>query len=811
MTDQPRDLIFLSYSRKDPAIYAEVRQRLIDQGLRGSLWDDTEIRLGERWRPRIQDAMERAAVAVLILSDGYFGPHEEGAEYILEVELPYLLEHWDSGQLDLLPVYWQPSPFFKPDRREPVKPFEYDWNGTPRSFDLHEIQALARSGCLGDAAEPARRDALLALAVAAEQRLKDRLAKASAQGRRGAPRVPTLAQVPWSGAPPAQGRAPLTIEFSTEGAALRRTFRVQGQVVPLAQPALSASEIKDLSADAGRNLPSATHEQPLGRRLYRLLFDSPGGDLFPRLAAAWGLLPGSTAGTLAVAVEVCCDGACADPWPLRLPWHLTRTDSGPLTASGWSFEAVPAGLRVGTAPVLSAEPPLLFLFDERLEGAAGHAAQTVHLIDNLFGFGADCLHCRDHAQVRERVRRAPPPQILYCYGAADLDLAALAQALGEAVPLIVLNLIGEIPPVPPPALVAGRKLIVCVHAGHEADQARDAGTRWLQDFLGDPGGQGHQRLACAAFGPRVRLWSGCADLQAHMALPRGRFYRPQLIKLLLDRVGARRDVADRAAGALAEGRAVLGLVAAGTPADHPELLPEQVWQHYRQYREAESPQVIRRFPLDTGPLPEAAELLRRFASALPPGAVDDWAGWLDREAEGLVQGEHLILSLEWRLAPRPVGPDPDPDPQRAAQCWRRDWLAAWLEFGTQHLTAHARPRVLLVHTLIVTAADAPAATQWTEEAQAAWRALRLRLAETPRERYLHVRLEPLSVVPAVDVEDFLENHYKLAQYHQRLDPDAVARWVCAQTGGVFSATVDLVERLHATAFQAAYDAFQPPA
>ena len=45
--------------------------------------------------------------------------------------------------------------------------------------------------------------------------------------------------------------------------------------------------------------------------------------------------------------------------------------------------------------------------------------------------------------------------------------------------------------------------------------------------------------------------------------------------------------------------------------------------------------MIRRFPLDTGPLPEAAELLRRFASARPPGAVDDWAGWLDREVERL--------------------------------------------------------------------------------------------------------------------------------------------------------------------------------
>ncbi len=134
MTDQPRDLVFLSYSRKDPQIYTEVRQRLIDQGLGDSLWDDTEIRLGERWDPKIQEGMDRAAVAVLILSDGYFGRRKGGGEYILEQELPYLIEHWQAGELDLLPIYWRPSPHFAPDRRDPIKPFVYRWERYRASF-----------------------------------------------------------------------------------------------------------------------------------------------------------------------------------------------------------------------------------------------------------------------------------------------------------------------------------------------------------------------------------------------------------------------------------------------------------------------------------------------------------------------------------------------------------------------------------------------------------------------------------------------------------------------------------------------------
>ncbi len=48
MTDQSRDLIFLSYSYRDSMIYQEVRQRLLGQGLGDRLWDDTEIRTGDR-------------------------------------------------------------------------------------------------------------------------------------------------------------------------------------------------------------------------------------------------------------------------------------------------------------------------------------------------------------------------------------------------------------------------------------------------------------------------------------------------------------------------------------------------------------------------------------------------------------------------------------------------------------------------------------------------------------------------------------------------------------------------------------------
>jgi hypothetical protein len=791
MSQPPRDLVFLSYSRKDPEIYAEVRQRLIDQGLGDCLWDDTEIRLGEQWDPRIQDGMDRTAVAVLILSDGYFGRRQGGGEYILERELPYFIERWQAGELDLLPIYWRPSPHFRPDRREPAKPFEYVRDGAARRFDLHSIQALTRLVCLEDAPARERRDALLDLAADAEERLDARL---TGRNRSAAP-----TQV--------QGRQALAVELTLDNGGLRRIFKVGGQVVPLEPPAVPRAELDDLRAQADRSLPDLADQARVGRCLYRLLFGARGGeDLFPRLAqGAWDLPPGPTARTIAVAVDLRCDTGADDPWPLRLPWHLAMANGERLAERcGWSFESTPPGLHPRFSPVLSPEPPILLWVDERLPGAVRHGTELTQLLERTRGFAVDLLHCADLGQLAAAARRTPEPEILYVYARADLDLAALAGALagalGDATPLILLNLVGESLAALPTGLVRGRKVVCALHAAIESERARTAGTQWLQSFLGDSAGIGPQRIAIDSFGPRVRLWSGCAGLETRISAARGRLFRRPLIKLLLDRIGARREASDEVAAALAQGRGVLAMVAAGTAADHPELLPKQVWHHYQHYREAGSRDAIRRMELATGPFQDPAELLVRFAQALGRGS-DDWQDGLDDQAGELAPGEHLILSLEWRLPRAPTGQEPGP--------WREAWLDAWLTLGTLKLADYLRTGVLLVHCLIVETADPAEAEAWTEEAQALWRARRPGLSKTTGGRFAYLRLKPLSMVPVDDVEYFLEHHYRLPEHHPDLDPFAVADWVCAQTGGVFAATVDAVERLHDTGFQGAYDALRP--
>ncbi len=797
MTAPPPDLVFLSYSRRDQGAYDAVRPRLHDW-LKDRLWDDQELRTGDRWDPAIRAAIDRSTVAVLVFGEGYFQVMPPGRNYILEQELPYLLERNRTGRLELLPIYWSPSRHFNPEVPERVKPFCYRWEGQDRSENLNAIQAKSWKGRLaGDWCE-AKRDTLQALAHEAKKRLEECAARAC----------------PLTTAREVQEREPLLIELSVE-ALQPRTFRVGGRVLSLPQPRLPPGLPPGLPKDrldrlrASGNLPTKRYAPWIGADLYRLLFEGPDGDLFPHLAeqAGWRLAPGVQAHTRAVAVEIRVAPGAPD-WPLDLPWHLTaydpdrsarsrpdaiRLDPIPLAERGWSFETVPPGLVPGPEADLGTEPPLLVLIDPGLEGAAAHADQTVQLVNHTFGFGAACFRCDHLEAVRTRLGQAPRPQVLYAYAGCALDRHALAATLGVEVPLVILNLIGETPPTPPAALVAGRKVVIAVHAGHEADRAREAGIALLQRVLDDREGHGHQHHAVQTLGARVRLWSGCTGLRLGRGVPAGQF-RPNLIKLLLDRRTARAAVADEADAALNHGRTVLGLVAAGTAENQPELLPEQVWEHYRQRQQSGSPTSVRRFLLDPGVNATDSDLSVCLEGRLEPPAAD-WTHWLDREVDAMASDERLILSLEWLLGPCPI--------DQARDAWCAQWIEAWLKFGLR-LADYARPRVLLAHILIVTAED-DAVKCWTDATRAAWRRVR-RERPAALARFVHHDLSPLTLVPETDVVHFLDYHYNFAKRHPRLDPHEVAAWVCSQTEGVFRATVDLVERLHDSAFTAAYAA-----
>ena len=92
------DHLFISYSHKDIDIYREVRQSLLDQATGAVIEDDTDIRASERRDPKLEQMMTRARLAVVILSNHYFRRRGKDRDYILEKELPLLLERYQRGE-----------------------------------------------------------------------------------------------------------------------------------------------------------------------------------------------------------------------------------------------------------------------------------------------------------------------------------------------------------------------------------------------------------------------------------------------------------------------------------------------------------------------------------------------------------------------------------------------------------------------------------------------------------------------------------------------------------------------------------------
>ena len=106
--------IFVSYSHEDKAwlkrLVTMLAPYLRDPESELKLWVDTDLKAGQQWDPEIRNALERAGVAVALVSKDFLA-----SAYVVDYELPAMIAAAKKGDLQLLWVYissaaWKVTP-----------------------------------------------------------------------------------------------------------------------------------------------------------------------------------------------------------------------------------------------------------------------------------------------------------------------------------------------------------------------------------------------------------------------------------------------------------------------------------------------------------------------------------------------------------------------------------------------------------------------------------------------------------------------------------------------------------------------------
>lgn len=106
--DKERNFVFISYSHADKKHLKRLRVHLKPLEKEGvvDVWDDTKIKAGEKWEQEIENALNKSAIAVLIISADFLA-----SDFIVDNELPPILERSELKGTKIVPFILRPCRF----------------------------------------------------------------------------------------------------------------------------------------------------------------------------------------------------------------------------------------------------------------------------------------------------------------------------------------------------------------------------------------------------------------------------------------------------------------------------------------------------------------------------------------------------------------------------------------------------------------------------------------------------------------------------------------------------------------------------
>jgi hypothetical protein len=127
--------VFVSYSHKDRE-WKEHVVRFMNVMKAGNkfefqVWHDSQIKLGEKWEDKINMAINNAKVAVLLISSDFLQ-----SDFILNHEVPKIIERSNKGELKIVPVIIRPCPWEIFDWISPYQGYLEDENILSGSNDF---------------------------------------------------------------------------------------------------------------------------------------------------------------------------------------------------------------------------------------------------------------------------------------------------------------------------------------------------------------------------------------------------------------------------------------------------------------------------------------------------------------------------------------------------------------------------------------------------------------------------------------------------------------------------------------------------